>query len=1148
MMNSSTRCKLLVVVVIGAVASASAQSVRFVDSSAGGANDGSNWGDAFVHLQDALAAAASAGGTVSEIWVADGVYRPDLGVGQTSGARASTFRLLNGVSVYGGFAGAETLLAQRDPGVNVTTLSGDLAGNDGPGFVNYAENCLHVVTGTGTDSTAVLDGFAIVGGNANTSSSNRFGGGLLNRGANGPTLVDCAFLRNRAEFGGAVFNDSTGSPTFRGCVFEGNLGVQQAGGVYTNSSGSPITLTNCIFRGNSSPTGGGMFIQFFATLTGCVFTGNAATLLGGSLGEGGGIYTIAGNPVLTNCTFTGNTAQQGGAMHFTSSGAVSSFPTLTNCISWGNSAAFGNEIINFSTSRPTISFSDIQGSGGSGVGNWVTALGTDGGGNLDADPQFADANGSDASFGTVDDDVRLFCSSPCIDAGKNAAVPVSVTTDPDKNARFFDAPATPNTGLGASPVVDIGAYEFNQPAVPQNIACPPDAALACGSDTSPAATGMATAAAACTGAPLPTSFSDVTTPGCGGTVSIVRTWSAVSGGTPLTCDQVVSTADNDPPTLVGVPADGSAACDAVPAAPAVTAEDGCDPDVGVSLTETRIDGACPHRYTLTRTWSAMDACGNTAGQSQTISVSDTTPPALVNVPADAAASCNAVPAAAAVSANDACDPSPAVSFDETRVDGTCPDRYTLTRSWTATDACANGAVASQNIAVDDSSAPSISCPASATRECPADTSAAANGTATGEDDCGEVSIGFTDASAAGCGGTQAITRTWTATDDCFNTTPCAQTITVIDTTPPAISVSTTPITVTDVNCSGSEVVTLSPATADDACQGPVSVSHDAPASFPAGATTTVTYSAADGCGNTRQASRSVTVRHGAKLRVKAVRYLVGHGSHPLVNSEPLDGILVKAYRRGSGSCADQQAHPWGLIFWHHFDDIVANCTPVAGGVTNANGEVFLDVPPGHYVVISHFDSDDDGVLDQYLGDYAHGVQCGEVQTERLFTIKVITGRRWPCKYIRLTGSELLIVEPEYVLWDEPQQLYPFVLESVGDWGVAATVTPPEGFVADHEFLSEEVNDEVEALQFTVTEIGSDLVPTQTEFNVTHKGRVHTVRSRIDIRLTEAYARSRGFDPGELRTRGLIMENPAAAKPATDRSENLGTEPRRGSPK
>ena len=87
------------------------------------------------------------------------------------------------------------------------------------------------------------------------------------------------------------------------------------------------------------------------------------------------------------------------------------------------------------------------------------------------------------------------------------------------------------------------------------------------------------------------------------------------------------------------------------------------------------------------------------------------------------------------------------------------------------------------------------------------------------------------------------------------------------------------------------------------------------------------------------------------------------------------------------------------------------------------------------------------------------------------------------------------------------------------------MTPPEGFVADYSELSENVDNALEAIQFTITEVGSDLVPTETTFEVSHNGRTRMVHSRVGIRLTAEYARSRGFNVAELRARGLIKDRP-----------------------
>src|SRR5262245_48737704 len=85
---------------------ARASSFIYVNAVATGANNGLSWTDAYIDLQSALSAAVNG----DEIWVAAGTYKPT-----TSTDRTISFTLKNGVALYGGFAGTETLLTQRDP-------------------------------------------------------------------------------------------------------------------------------------------------------------------------------------------------------------------------------------------------------------------------------------------------------------------------------------------------------------------------------------------------------------------------------------------------------------------------------------------------------------------------------------------------------------------------------------------------------------------------------------------------------------------------------------------------------------------------------------------------------------------------------------------------------------------------------------------------------------------------------------------------------------------------------------------------------------------------------------------------------------------------------------------------------------------------
>ncbi len=74
-------------------------------------------------------------------------------------------------------------------------------------------------------------------------------------------------------------------------------------------------------------------------------------------------------------------------------------------------------------------------------------------------------------------------------------------------------------------------------------------------------------------------------------------------------------------------------------------------------------------------------------------------------------------------------------------------------------------------------------------------------------------------------------------------------------------------------------------------------------------------------------------------------------------------------------------------------------------------------------------------------------------------------------------------------------------------------------------LSADVDNEIEAVQFVITEVGSELVPTETTFEVTHNGQSHIIHGHVGIMLTPAYALSRGFDVAMLRAQGLIREHP-----------------------
>ena len=269
MMIIRTNLRVLLIVsmfLLIIVATAGAKTI-YVDADAAGTGTGANWTNAYIYLQDALDDADISDKPV-EIRVAQGTYKPDEGSGVEDANRTETFQLINEVTLKGGFAGdGEPDPNARDIDNYETILSGDLDGNDvqvlNPSDLltepTRAENSYRVVTGSGTDVTAVLDGFTITAGNADGIPWHEHGGGMnISKGS--PLITNCTFINNSASGdGGGVYNAGTygldDGPILTNCTFIRNAAVSRGGGM-TYYHGSR-KLVDCTFCNNWAGKGGG---------------------------------------------------------------------------------------------------------------------------------------------------------------------------------------------------------------------------------------------------------------------------------------------------------------------------------------------------------------------------------------------------------------------------------------------------------------------------------------------------------------------------------------------------------------------------------------------------------------------------------------------------------------------------------------------------------------------------------------------------------------------------------------------------------------------------------------------------------------------------------------------------------------------------
>ncbi len=243
-------------------------AVLYVKRNVVSPGNGLSWNNAFATIHSALAVADEC----SEIWVAAGEYSPNDAVGNPYG-----LKMKEGVRIYGGFAGTETVREQRNWTNNLCTLTST---------VNESSIDAYAPISRGT----ILDGFVITG-------AHRFN--LSCRNGASPTIRNCTFQNNDI----AIYTTTGSAPLFANCVFKNNFGDE----AFYNQNGSP-ELVDCAFSNNSA---GALRVRGGTlTVTGTTFSANSTSNLQGAAIS----IDSTATAVIERSIFTGNTSADGGAV------------------------------------------------------------------------------------------------------------------------------------------------------------------------------------------------------------------------------------------------------------------------------------------------------------------------------------------------------------------------------------------------------------------------------------------------------------------------------------------------------------------------------------------------------------------------------------------------------------------------------------------------------------------------------------------------------------------------------------------------------------------------------------------------------------------------------------------------------------------
>jgi len=340
-MNSPLFLRLLLVFFILTMASKFYSQIIYIKQDAIGTKDGTSWENAYTDIETALASASDD----SELWIAAGNYHP----GSLNPNINSTFAIRHNISIYGGFAGIEVYLEERDPELNLTILSGDIHNDDVINdFTNFkSDNTQHVVYVDSLLSLVIIDGLTIKGGHTTDNGGGtlyqRAGGGvyalspvnimacriaenfgrngggiLLAGGASQSSIIGSTFSHNKTtDRGACIYALMISNIVIVGCSFKENK--TSRGAVYPNNCRN-IIIDNCLFQDNHNTVSNGGALFSFQNIDllirNCNFLRNSA-LFGGAIVINGSQLPIGtlSNARIEHCLFQDNIANEVGAIY-----------------------------------------------------------------------------------------------------------------------------------------------------------------------------------------------------------------------------------------------------------------------------------------------------------------------------------------------------------------------------------------------------------------------------------------------------------------------------------------------------------------------------------------------------------------------------------------------------------------------------------------------------------------------------------------------------------------------------------------------------------------------------------------------------------------------------------------------------------------